>query len=87
MCVCMCVCVACAEFVVRDVPCNLQVLEDRGEMGSRHGRATFSVLLLQVCVYAPSCVCACACARLCVFVYLCVCVRLCCVFCLQNAVV
>ncbi len=26
----------------------IQVLEDRGEMGSRHGRATFSVLLLQV---------------------------------------
>lgn len=25
----------------------IQVLEDRGEMGSRHGRATFSVLLLQ----------------------------------------
>ena len=30
-------------------PCpSLQVLEDRGEMGSRHGRAIFSVLLLQV---------------------------------------
>lgn len=26
---------------------GIQVLEDRGEMGSRHGRATFSVLLLQ----------------------------------------
>jgi len=26
----------------------IQVLEDRGEMGSRHGRATFSVLLFQV---------------------------------------
>eukprot|EP00967_Tisochrysis_lutea_P057558 scaffold73003_cov20-Tisochrysis_lutea.AAC.3 len=26
----------------------MQVLEDRGEMGSRHGRVTFSVLLLQV---------------------------------------
>lgn len=25
----------------------IQVLEDRGEMGSRHGRATFSVLLFQ----------------------------------------
>ncbi len=25
----------------------VQVLEDRGEMGSRHGRATFSVLLFQ----------------------------------------
>jgi hypothetical protein len=27
---------------------GIQVLEDRGEMGSRHGRAIFSVLLLQV---------------------------------------
>ena len=26
---------------------STQVLEDRGEMGSRHGRAIFSVLLLQ----------------------------------------
>jgi hypothetical protein len=30
-----------------------QVLEDRGEMGSRHGRATFSVLLLQVWQACP----------------------------------
>jgi hypothetical protein len=31
------------------LPCTPpQVLEDRGEMGSRHGRATFSVLLFQV---------------------------------------
>lgn len=28
----------------------MQVLQDRGESGSRHGRATFAVLLLQVCV-------------------------------------
>ena len=27
---------------------GIQVLEDRHEMGSRHGRAIFSVLLLQV---------------------------------------
>ena len=27
---------------------GLQVLQDRGESGSRHGRATFAVLLLQV---------------------------------------
>ncbi len=27
--------------------CDHQVLQDRGESGSRHGRATFSVLLLQ----------------------------------------
>ena len=26
----------------------MQVLQDRGESGSRHGRATFAVLLLQV---------------------------------------
>lgn len=28
----------------------MQVLSDRGESGSRHGRATFAVLLLQVSV-------------------------------------
>ncbi len=26
----------------------MQVLQDRGETGSRHGRATFAILLLQV---------------------------------------
>jgi Kef-type K+ transport system membrane component KefB len=30
----------------------IQVLEERGEMGSRHGRATFSVLLFQVGAWA-----------------------------------
>ena len=28
----------------------MQVLQERGETGSRHGRATFAVLLLQVCI-------------------------------------
>lgn len=27
----------------------MQVLQDRGETGSRHGRAAFAILLLQVC--------------------------------------
>ena len=30
----------------------MQVLQDRGESGSRHGRATFAVLLLQASLYA-----------------------------------
>lgn len=34
----------------------MQVLQDRGESGSRHGRATFAVLLLQVSP-APTLVC------------------------------
>ena len=29
----------------------MQVLQDRGESGSRHGRATFAVLLLQVVLF------------------------------------
>lgn len=32
----------------------MQVLQDRGETGSRHGRATFAVLLLQACSLQPS---------------------------------
>ena len=31
----------------------MQVLQERGETGSRHGRATFAVLLLQVCIRQP----------------------------------
>ena len=33
--------------------CLMQVLQERGETGSRHGRATFAVLLLQVCIRQP----------------------------------
>jgi Kef-type K+ transport system membrane component KefB len=32
----------------------MQVLQDRGETGSRHGRATFAVLLLQVGSLGPA---------------------------------
>ena len=36
----------------------LQVLQDRGESGSRHGRATFAVLLLQASlIFSGWCVC------------------------------
>lgn len=31
--------------------CRVQVLQERGESTSRHGRATFSVLLFQVWIF------------------------------------
>lgn len=46
----------------------MQVLQDRGESGSRHGRATFAVLLLQVSLPCFCCVSCCVVHLVAVFI-------------------